>query len=128
MLAGNAQLRSWGVEVFGLLALARQCNVTFDSILPNFRDHQFNRAGISRNVKFKGLVEDTILYFNPLVVYQEAQGVALFLAIRPLVQHLSEEVASMREGLAELYERVDFTERMLAETRSKNVIGPGDST
>ena len=44
------------------------------------------------------------------------------------VQHLSEEVASMREGLAELYERVDFTERMLAETRSKNVIGPGDST
>ena len=32
----------------------------------------------------------------------------------------------MREALTELYERVDFTERMLSEVRSRNVIGPGD--
>ena len=41
---------------------------------------------------------------------------------------LSDEVASMREALAELHERVDFTERMLSDVRSKNAIGPGDST
>ncbi len=34
----------------------------------------------------------------------------------------------MREALAELHERVDFTERMLSEVRSRNAIGPGDST
>ncbi len=44
------------------------------------------------------------------------------------VQQLHDEVGSMREDLAELHERVDFTERMLSEVRSRNVIGPGDST
>ncbi len=44
------------------------------------------------------------------------------------VQQLHDEVGSMREGLAELHERVDFTERMLSEVRSRNAIGPGDST
>ena len=43
------------------------------------------------------------------------------------VQQLHEEVGAMREDVAELYERVDFTERMLSEVKSKNVIGQGDS-
>ena len=45
-----------------------------------------------------------------------------------VVQQLHDEVGSMREDLAELHERVDFTERMLSEVRSRNAIGPGDST
>ncbi len=44
------------------------------------------------------------------------------------VQQLHDEVGSMREEVAELHERADFTERMLAEVRSRNAIGPGDST
>ena len=43
------------------------------------------------------------------------------------VQQLHEEVGAMREDVAELYERVDFTERMLSEVKSKNAIGQGDS-
>ncbi len=43
------------------------------------------------------------------------------------VQQLSDDVSSMREDLAELHERADFTERMLSEVRSRNAIGPGDS-
>ncbi len=34
------------------------------------------------------------------------------------VQQLSDEVGSMREEVAELHERADFTERMLSEVRS----------
>jgi hypothetical protein len=44
------------------------------------------------------------------------------------VHQLHEEVGSMREDVAELHERMDFTERVLSEVRSKNAIGPGDST
>ncbi len=44
------------------------------------------------------------------------------------VQQLQDEVGSMREEVAELHERVDFTERMLSEARSRDAIGPGDST
>ena len=44
------------------------------------------------------------------------------------VQQLHDEVSSMREEFAELHERVDFTERMLSEVKSRNAIGPGDST
>ena len=44
------------------------------------------------------------------------------------VQQLNDEVGSMREEVAELHERVDFTERILSEVRSRNAIGPGDST
>ncbi len=44
------------------------------------------------------------------------------------VQQLHDEVSSMREEFAELHERVDFHERMLSEVRSRNAIGPGDST
>ncbi len=44
------------------------------------------------------------------------------------VQQLNDEVGSMREEVAELHERVDFTERMLSEVKSRNAIGPGDST
>ncbi len=43
------------------------------------------------------------------------------------VQQLYDEIGPMREDLAELHERMEFTERMLSEVRSKNVIGPGDS-
>ena len=44
------------------------------------------------------------------------------------VQQLHDEFGSMREEVAELHERVDFTERLLSEVRSRNAIGPGDST
>ncbi len=44
------------------------------------------------------------------------------------VQQRHDEVSSMREEFAELHERVDFHERMLSEVRSRNAIGPGDST
>ena len=44
------------------------------------------------------------------------------------VQQLHDEVGSMREEVAELQERVDFTERVLAEVKSRNAIGPGDAT
>jgi predicted negative regulator of RcsB-dependent stress response len=44
------------------------------------------------------------------------------------VQQLQDEVGSMREDIAEIHERMEFTERMLTEVRSKNAIGPGDST
>ncbi len=43
------------------------------------------------------------------------------------VQQLYDEVSSMRDDLAELNERVDFTERMLSDIKSRNAIGPGDS-
>ncbi len=44
------------------------------------------------------------------------------------VQQLHDEFGSMREEVAELHERVDFTERMLSEVRSRHAVGPGDST
>ncbi len=44
------------------------------------------------------------------------------------VQQLHDEFGSMREEVAELHERMDFTERILSESRSRNAIGPGDST
>ena len=44
------------------------------------------------------------------------------------VHQLHDEVGSMREDMAEIHERMDFTERVLLEVRSKNAIGPGDST
>ncbi len=44
------------------------------------------------------------------------------------VQQLHDEFGSMREEVAELHERMDFTERILSEARSRNAIGPGDST
>ena len=44
------------------------------------------------------------------------------------VQQLHDEVGLMREDVAELQERVDFTERMLSEVRSGKAIGLGDSS
>jgi hypothetical protein len=44
------------------------------------------------------------------------------------VQQLFDEVGSMREDLADIHERMEFTERMLTEIRSRNAIGPGDTT
>lgn len=42
------------------------------------------------------------------------------------VEQLQDELGAMREDLTELNERVDFTERLLAEAKSRNAIGPGD--
>ena len=44
------------------------------------------------------------------------------------VQQLYDEVGSMRDDLGELHERMEFAERVLSEVRSRNAIGPGDST
>ncbi len=44
------------------------------------------------------------------------------------VQQLYDQVGSMREDLDELHERLDFTERMLSEVRSRHAVGPVDST
>jgi len=44
------------------------------------------------------------------------------------VHQLHDEVGAIREDMAEFHERMDFTERVLSEVRSKNAIGPGDST
>ena len=44
------------------------------------------------------------------------------------VEGLYEEIAAMREDFAELNERVDFAERTLLEVKSRDAIGPGDST
>ena len=43
------------------------------------------------------------------------------------VQLLHDEIGSMRDEMAELHERVDFTERMLSDVKSRNAIGPGDA-
>ena len=39
------------------------------------------------------------------------------------VDHLSGEVAALRRQLDETHERLDFTERMLAQTREKGALG-----
>jgi hypothetical protein len=44
------------------------------------------------------------------------------------VQQLHDEVGSVRDDVAELQERMDFTERVLSEVKSRNAIGPGDAT
>ncbi len=43
-------------------------------------------------------------------------------------ERLVEAVQQLHDEVAELQERMDFTERMLSEVRSRNAIGPGDST
>ena len=43
-------------------------------------------------------------------------------------ERLTEAVQQLSDEVAELHERMEFTERMLSEVRSRNVIGPGDST
>ncbi len=43
-------------------------------------------------------------------------------------KRLTEAVQQLSDEVAELHERVEFTERMLSEVRSRNAIGPGDST
>ncbi len=42
-------------------------------------------------------------------------------------ERLAEAVQQLHDEVAELHERVDFTERMLSEVRSRDAIGPGDS-
>jgi ubiquinone biosynthesis protein UbiJ len=44
------------------------------------------------------------------------------------MQQLHDEVGSVRDDVAELQERMDFTERVLSEVKSRNAIGPGDAT
>ncbi len=43
-------------------------------------------------------------------------------------ERLTEAVQQLQEEIAEIHERMDFTERMLSEVRERKVIGPGDST
>ena len=43
-------------------------------------------------------------------------------------ERLNEAVQQLSDEVAELHERMEFTERMLSEVRSRNTIGPGDST
>ena len=43
-------------------------------------------------------------------------------------ERLTEAVQQLSDEVAELHERMEFTERMLSEVRSRNGIGPGDST
>ena len=41
------------------------------------------------------------------------------------VDHISEEVAAMRHNLNEALERIDFAERLLAQTRERQQLGGG---
>ena len=43
-------------------------------------------------------------------------------------ERLTEAVQQLSDEVAELHERMEFTERMLSEVRSRNAIGPSDST
>ncbi len=43
-------------------------------------------------------------------------------------ERLTEAVQQLSDDVAELHERVEFTERMLSEVRSRHAVGPGDST
>ncbi len=43
-------------------------------------------------------------------------------------ERLTEAVQQLSDEVAELHERVEFTERMLSEVRSRHAVGPGDST
>jgi hypothetical protein len=67
------------------------------------------------------------MWFDHQLKMREAPGGDID-ALTEAVQQLHDEVGSMREDFTELLERVDFTERMLSEVRSRNAIGPGDST
>ena len=42
-------------------------------------------------------------------------------------ERLSEAVQQLQEEIAEIHERMDFTERMLSEVRERKVIERGDS-
>ncbi len=42
------------------------------------------------------------------------------------MQRLQDEIGAVREDVVELQERVEFTERMLLEVKSRNALGPGD--
>jgi hypothetical protein len=44
----------------------------------------------------------------------------------PRVEDLSGEVAALREQLETMHERVDFTERLLAQAKDRGQLGPGD--
>ncbi len=44
------------------------------------------------------------------------------------VDALRDDLNDTRAQLADMQERLDFTERVLSEVRARNVIGPGDST
>ncbi|UCG88440.1 MAG: hypothetical protein JSW71_07830 [Gemmatimonadota bacterium] len=44
------------------------------------------------------------------------------------MHQLHDEMGSIREDIADIQERLDSAEHMLSEVRSRNAIGPGDST
>ncbi len=71
-----------------------------------------------------------LVYFKVKKKELETRGSSAELG--PVVDALRDDLADLKEHtraeLAELQERVDFTERVLSEVRSRNVIGPGDST
>ncbi len=81
---------------------------------------------ISAILGFCGLVGLKIWSHHKLKMRETPDGDNERLA--EAVQQLHDEVGSMREDFAELRERVDFNERVLSEVRSRNAIGPGDST
>ena len=58
---------------------------------------------------------------------RETPGGENFERLTEAVEQLTDEVRLMREEFGDLHERVDFNERMLAQGRAKNAIGPGDS-
>lgn len=43
----------------------------------------------------------------------------------PRVDELSDQVSSLRRQIGEMQERIDFAERMLAQARTKGVLGAG---
>lgn len=65
--------------------------------------------------------------FNHQLKMREAPGGDTERLVEAMHQ-LHDELGSMREDIAELQERLDFAERMLSEVRSRNAVGPGDST
>jgi hypothetical protein len=44
----------------------------------------------------------------------------------PRVDDLSGEVAALREQLETMHDRLDFTERLLAQARERGQLGPGN--
>lgn len=43
----------------------------------------------------------------------------------PRVDELADEVSVLRRQIGDMQERLDFTERMLAQARDKGALGPG---
>jgi hypothetical protein len=66
--------------------------------------------------------------FNHKLRLREREGGETAERLTEVVEQLHDEVRLMRQEFGELQERVDFTERMLSQGRSKNEIRPREST